>query len=209
MSSRKDLTAQERARLSPGQIAHGQPRPAGVAQSKAVARPVVAPGQQNVRRPVAPPPYRPQPVPKVLQTKPAIAGRATAQPSPNRAAPSAPPSRRPQPVPPNANARGTAAGVNAPRPFGASQRGGPTQGRAVASVPARVKPPALGGGGSGVRAGMKHGPASVQLKPGTPRPCCPRHSSVVQLNDPKYVKPLDYGTRTAPKGSSEYQYTAS
>ncbi|HYH86891.1 MAG TPA: hypothetical protein VEX60_15670 [Pyrinomonadaceae bacterium] len=63
MTSRKDLTAQAGARLLPGKLPHGQPRQPGVAQPKTA-------GTQQMRaRPAAPPVYRPQPAPKVLQCR--------------------------------------------------------------------------------------------------------------------------------------------
>src|SRR5688500_5350248 len=57
---------------------------------KAVVPPPV---QQKRAAPVAPPVYRPQPTPKVLQRKAAVAGGAEGQ------APVAPPVYRPQPAP--------------------------------------------------------------------------------------------------------------
>lgn len=59
-------------------------------------QPKIATFAQKPKQPVAPPVYRPQPVPKVLQTKAASPIKAA---NPSRRAPVAPPVYRPQPTP--------------------------------------------------------------------------------------------------------------
>lgn len=62
----------------------------------AVAQPKIATPATTARQPVAPPVYRPQPVPRVLQKKSALSQSQTA---PLTRQPAAPPVYRPQPVP--------------------------------------------------------------------------------------------------------------
>ena len=62
-------------------------------------KPVVVQFKTAVRRPVAPPVYRPQPVPCVLQTKKAIPEPAHSRPQTEVRRPVAPPAFRPLPVP--------------------------------------------------------------------------------------------------------------
>jgi hypothetical protein len=95
--------------------ARGTPQPfnrqAGHApQSKpAVAQPKTAVSAQSVKQPVAPPVYRPQPTPKVLQTKLAPGQQSQAGQSPNR--PVAPAVYRPQTQPKVLQAKNSQAGT--------------------------------------------------------------------------------------------------
>lgn len=77
-----------------------RPQPLPVTLQRAASRPAT---QQAKKTPTAPPAYRPQPAPKVLQRKPATNQQAAAKqpPPPTKSGrpPSAPPVYRPQPVP--------------------------------------------------------------------------------------------------------------
>src|ERR1041385_8182040 len=66
-----------------------QPRARGLVQPKTTAAPITRP-------PAAPPAYRPQPIPKVLQTKQPATDRIALQ---SGLSPTAPPAYRPQPTP--------------------------------------------------------------------------------------------------------------
>jgi hypothetical protein len=70
------------------------------ALQRGLVQPRMTNASQSVKRPVAPPVYRPQPTPQVLQRKvPAGLQPKVVAPQPGRAAPAAPPVYRPQPVP--------------------------------------------------------------------------------------------------------------
>ena len=76
---------------------HAKPAPHQHSLKPGVAQPKIAPHAPAQRKPAAPPVYRPQPVPKVLQTKAAVNRQPQAAPS--RQTPVAPPVYRPQPAP--------------------------------------------------------------------------------------------------------------
>jgi hypothetical protein len=87
--------AVQRAPLRPPAQGFALAREAHPARTDARAK---ASGHAQAKAPArAPAPYRPQPVPKVLQTKAARAGQVAAPPAPKR--PQAPPAYRPQPTP--------------------------------------------------------------------------------------------------------------
>jgi hypothetical protein len=97
--SRFPLKSQPKAPASSVPRQQAPSRPHQKSPRPAVAQPKTAAPFQKPRPPVAPPVYRPQPTPKVLQRK-----SANNQPQPGasqpRRAPAAPPPYRPQPRPP-------------------------------------------------------------------------------------------------------------
>ena len=97
--------------------AHGSPRPTFNGAHKPAAVQPKSAGARQVKPPTAPPVYRPQPVPKVLQTKMKVAvanHQPVNQSGGARPVPAAPPVYRPQPVPKVLQAKQTKASESRP-----------------------------------------------------------------------------------------------
>lgn len=131
-------------------MTHGRKSPAKFAV--APQRPSAAQARRST--PAAPPAYRPQPTPKVLQTKKAVATPAPAPQTPTASRPSAPPAYRPQPVPkvlqkkeavvaPKAVATPPRV-VNAPAAHGNAARPPVVQRRVPGVIQAKFDRPAMG-----------------------------------------------------------------